>query len=116
MTPSQAAKTANTYYKTTKTWKTAYNKDLEKNIPVKKENELENVFYFEAYLMCDFFFEMLIYSQIYFFFFTKKIPSAFQRIYLFFKQKKKCNYLSHHINKILQKLDFRFFFTFCRGA
>lgn len=39
MTPSQAAKAANVYYETARTWKTAYNKDPEKNIPVKKKKK-----------------------------------------------------------------------------
>ncbi|CEP18324.1 hypothetical protein [Parasitella parasitica] len=40
--PSEAAKAANVNYETARKWKTAYNKDPEKNIPLKKTNRTPN--------------------------------------------------------------------------
>lgn len=42
MTPVETAKTTNAKYETARKWKTAYNKDPEKNVPVKKTNRASN--------------------------------------------------------------------------
>lgn len=42
MIPFQAAKAANIYYETARKWKAAYNRDSEKNIPIKKTNCTSN--------------------------------------------------------------------------
>jgi hypothetical protein len=40
MTPFQAAVAANVYYETAQKWKTVYNRNLEKNILVKKKKQI----------------------------------------------------------------------------